>query len=77
MTCGLVALQQLGIVPECYYSSEIDQNCKLIQRFNFDNDVCQLGNICSLDCIKLRQIGPIDLLFGGRQVRQTENLANG
>ncbi|KAK3909598.1 DNA (cytosine-5)-methyltransferase 3C [Frankliniella fusca] len=65
ISSGLVALNQLGIIPHSYYSSEIDADCIKLQRFNHPGKVTQLGNICNLDYEKLKELGTIDLLFAG------------
>lgn len=44
MSCGQIALKQLGIVPEVYYASEIDKYAIAQTQLNFP-DTVQLGDI--------------------------------
>lgn len=61
MSCGQIALKELGIIPEVYYASEIDKNAIAMTMYNFPNTV-QLGNVMEVDA---RKLGHIDLLIGG------------
>lgn len=61
MSCGQIALRQLGIVPEVYYASEIDKYAIAQTQLNFPHTV-QLGDVSQLDVSMLK---PIDLLIGG------------
>ena len=44
MSCGQIALQELGIVPEKYYASEIDKFAIQQTQLNFPNTI-QLGDV--------------------------------
>lgn len=44
MSCGQIALKQLGIIPEKYYASEIDKHAIKQTQLNFPNTV-QLGDV--------------------------------
>lgn len=61
ISCGRVALDRLGIVPEVYFASEID---KYAERVSADNwpDIVRLGDAYGVDGWS---IGEIDLLLGG------------
>lgn len=61
MSCGQIALRQLGIVPEVYYASEIDTHAVRQTQLNFP-DTIQLGDVTGLDVSSLQ---PVDLLIGG------------
>lgn len=61
MSCGQIALKQLGIIPEKYYASEIDKHAIKQTQLNFPNTI-QLGDVTQVDVSKLE---PIDLLIGG------------
>ena len=61
MSCGQIALKQLGIIPEVYYSSEIDKHAIKQTQLNFPNTI-QLGDVTQVDVSKLE---PIGLLIGG------------
>ena len=61
MSCGQIALRQLGIIPEKYYASEIDKYAIGQTQLNFPNTI-QLGSVTDVDISKLENI---DLLIGG------------
>lgn len=61
MSCGQIALKQLGITPDKYYASEIDKFAIEQTQLNFP-DTIQLGNVVDVDVSKLDRI---DLLIGG------------
>lgn len=61
MSCGQIALKQLGIIPEVYYASEVDKHAIKQTQLNFPNTI-QLGDVTQVDVSKLE---PIDLLIGG------------
>lgn len=61
MSCGQIALRQLGIIPRVYYASEIDKYAIAQTQLNFP-DTIQLGDVAGVDVAKLK---PIDLLIGG------------
>ena len=44
MSCGQIALRELGIVPEKYYASEINRQAISQTQLNFP-DTIQLGDI--------------------------------
>lgn len=61
MSCGQIALKQLGIIPEKYYASEVDKHAIKQTQLNFPNTI-QLGDVNRVD---VSQLEPIDLLIGG------------
>lgn len=61
MSCGQIALKELGIVPDIYYASEIDKHAIRQTQLNFP-DTVQLGSVTAIDVSELE---PIDLLIGG------------
>ena len=61
MSCGQIALRQLGIPVEAYYASEVDKDAISVTQANFP-DTIQLGDVRGVDVDKL---GRIDLLLGG------------
>jgi DNA (cytosine-5)-methyltransferase 3A len=61
MSCGEIALRQVGIIPEIYYSSEIDKHAIAQTQLNFPNTI-QLGSVVD---INVNDLQPIDLLIGG------------
>lgn len=44
MSCGRIALRELGITPETYYASEIDRHAIAQTQYNFP-DTVQLGDV--------------------------------
>lgn len=44
MSCGEIALRELGLIPEIYYSSEIDKYAIAQTQLNFPNTI-QLGDV--------------------------------
>lgn len=61
MSCGQIALKELGIVPDEYLASEIEPAAIAQTQANFPNTK-QLGDVRNLDA---RKLGHIDLLIGG------------
>lgn len=61
MSCGQIALKELGIIPEIYYASEIDKHAIAQTQLNFPNTI-QLGSVVGVDVSKLQRIG---VLIGG------------
>ena len=61
MSCGQIALNQLGIKVDKYYASEIDKYAITITKKNFPNTI-HIGDVTK---IKAEDLEPIDLLMGG------------
>ncbi len=61
MSCGQIALKELGLNVETYYASEVDKHAIKVTQHNFPNTI-QLGDVIDVDVSKLK---PIDLLIGG------------
>lgn len=61
MSCGQIALYELGMFPCKYYACEIDKFAIAQTKLNFPDTVC-LGDVTKLDVSKLEKI---DLLIGG------------
>ena len=61
MSCGQLALRQLGIPIEKYYASEIDKYAITVTQANFPNTI-QVGDVCALDP---KDYADIDLIMGG------------
>ena len=61
MSCGRIALKELGIKVDKYYASEIDKHAIAQTQKNFP-DTIQLGDVAKIDA---RKLGHIDLLIGG------------
>lgn len=56
MSCGQIALRDMGIVPEVYYASEVDKFAIAQTQLNFP-DTIQLGDV--------RQLNVENLIGGG------------
>ena len=61
MSCGRIALDQLGIPVEKYYASEIDKYAIQVSQANYP-DTIQVGDICDLDP---KDYMDVDLMLGG------------
>ena len=61
MSCGQIALKELGIKVHKYYASEIDRHAVKQTLLNFPSTI-QLGNVKDVD---VRKLDKIDLLIGG------------
>lgn len=61
MSCGQIALTELGCFPEKYYASEVDKFA-IQQATHVFPDTIQLGDVTKVDVSKLDKI---DLLIGG------------
>jgi DNA (cytosine-5)-methyltransferase 3A len=72
MSCGQIALNQVGIDYENYYASEIDKYAIQITNKNFPN-TNQMGSIVDL---KSENLPEIDLLFGGSPCQDLSGLKN-
>ena len=65
MSCGQIALRDLGIPIEVYYASEIDKFAIQQTQLNFPGTV-QLGDVRNIDVDKLcDEVGEFDLLLAG------------
>ena len=61
MSCGRIALDQLGIPVETYYASEIDKYAIQVSQANYP-DIIQVGDICDLDP---KDYMDVDLMLAG------------
>ena len=61
MSCGQIALKELGAHVERYYASEVDKFAIAQTQLNFP-DTVQLGDVRNIDA---RKLGHVDLLLGG------------
>lgn len=61
MSCGQIALTELGCFPDKYYASEVDKFA-IQQTMSVFPDTIQLGDVTKVDVSKLDKI---DLLIGG------------
>lgn len=61
MSCGQIALKELGIKVDNYFASEVDKYAIQQTQHNFPNTI-QLGDVCG---VKAKDLPKIDLLIGG------------
>ena len=61
MSCGQIALDQLGIPVDTYYASEIDKYAIQVTQANYPNTV-QVGDVTNLDP---KDFADVDLIMGG------------
>jgi DNA-cytosine methyltransferase len=61
MSCGQIALDQLGIKVDKYYASEIDKYAIQVTQANYPNTI-QVGDVTKLDP---RDFADVDLVMGG------------
>lgn len=61
MSCGQIALKELGAHVERYYASEVDKFAIAQTQLNFPETV-QLGDVRNIDA---RKLGHVNLLLGG------------
>ena len=61
MSCGQIALTELGCFPDKYYASEVDKFA-IQQTMGVFPDTIQLGDVTKVD---VSQLDKIDLLIGG------------
>lgn len=61
MSCGQIALKELGVPVEKYYASEVDKYAIAQTMLNFP-DTIQLGDVRNIDA---RKLGHVDILMGG------------
>ncbi len=61
MSCGQIALDQLGIPVETYYASEIDKYAIQVTQANYPNTI-QVGDVTKLNP---KDFADVDLIMGG------------
>lgn len=64
MSCGQIALKELGIPVNKYYASEIDKNAIKVIQENFP-DTIQLGDVTLITPVDLVKLPKIDLVLFG------------
>ena len=68
MSCGQIALKELGIPIDTYYASEIDKNAIKVTMDNFPNTI-QLGDVTKITEETLKTLPKIDLVIFGSPCR--------
>lgn len=73
MSCGQIALDQLGIKVDNYFASEIDKHAIKVTQHNFPNTI-QIGDVTK---VKGEDLPNIDLLIGGSPCQSFSSFGNG
>ncbi len=76
MSCGQIALKELGIPIENYYASEIDKNAIKVTMDNFPNTI-QLGDVTKITDNQLLELPKIDLVMFGSPCRSLTRATSG
>ena len=78
ISCGQIALKELGVQIDRYYASEIDKNAIKITQDNFPNTI-QLGDVIALseNTELLLTLPKIDLVAFGFPCRSLSNATAG
>ena len=61
MSCGMIALDRLGIKVDTYYASEVDKYAIQVSQNNYP-EIIQIGDVCN---IKAEDYQDIDLILAG------------
>lgn len=76
MSCGQIALTELGIKINHYYASEIDKNSMKCTHDNFP-DTVQLGDVTQITELILHKLPKIDLVMFGSPCRSLSKTTAG
>lgn len=76
MSCGQIALTNLGIRIDNYYASEIDKNSIAVTMANFPNTV-QLGDVTKIGEDVFKSMPKIDLVMFGSPCRSLSSATRG
>lgn len=76
MSCGQIALTELGIKIDNYYASEIEKNAIKVTQDNFPNTV-QLGDVTKITEEFLQTLPKIDLVIFGSPCRSLSKATAG
>ena len=76
MSCGQIALKELGIAINLYYASEIDKDAIKVTQDNFPNTI-QLGDVMNITEDVLLALPKIDLVLFGSPCRSLSRTTAG
>lgn len=76
MSCGQIALKELGIDVKTYYSCEIDKNAIKVTMDNFPNTI-QLGDVTKISESFLQTLPKVDLVIFGSPCRSLSKATAG
>ena len=73
ISCARIALENLGVAVEEYFSSEVDKNCVDLSQLRFPNNI-HLGDVRN---ISKKRLPKIDLVIGGSPCQDISNAFKG
>lgn len=73
MSCGQIALEELGIPIDNYFASEIDKNSIKVTMDNFPNTI-QIGDVTNITEEFLKSLPKIDLVLFGSPCRSLSRI---
>lgn len=76
MSCGQIALRELGIIVNNYYASEVDKNAIKVTQDNFPETI-QIGDVTQITETDLRTLPKIDLVMFGSPCRSLSKATAG
>lgn len=76
ISCGMVALERLGVKVGKYYSSEIDKDAIKISEKNYKN-IIRLGDVTKITKEQISKMDKIDLLLAGSPCQGFSNNGKG
>lgn len=76
MSCGQIALKELGVQVDNYYASEIDKNAIKVTMDNFSNTI-RLGDVNNITDEVLKTLPKIDLVIFGSPCRSLSKATAG
>lgn len=68
MSCGQIALNNIGVKVDSYYASEIEKSSIMVTQTNFPNTI-QIGDMTNIDEEFLKTLPRIDLVLSGTPCR--------
>lgn len=84
MSCGMIALDRLGIGVDNYFASEIDKHAIKVSKHNWGDNVTHIGDVTKVsykDGVLYTEAGEfetkIDLIIGGSPCQSISNLGDG
>lgn len=84
MSCGMIALDRLGIEVTNYFASEIDKHAIKVSKDNWGNKITHIGDVTKISYeggVLYTEVGDfeveIDLIIGGSPCQSISNLGDG
>ena len=76
ISCGMIALDKLGINVNNYFASEIDENAIKISKANYPN-IKHIGDVTKITKDNIKNMPKIDLILGGSPCQGFSNNGKG